>query len=222
MPGLVSTLGSKLLGLIPKPVVHAFEDVLARYWTWRSPGLDPQPVPAVGWSPSDNLQLTMNLVMPLADKTAVGRATAMGAIAASIDELFVGLDNVGTVHFARFDIIDGNLCMLSVFDGDFRAYIRDFIVVFGSVFDALMAFVEDPPTTPCAHHVEEFVDWIAAHDAFHIQGDVSKMFPRASLTDVPRDLVVLMQEHPNVQMGIYRGYPGFSVPQIRDGLGVGW
>ena len=219
MPNIWSTIGR----LIPKPVVHAFEDVLARYWTWRSPGLDPQPVAPIGWSPGDNLQLTMNLVMPLADKTAVGRAKAMGAIAASIDELFVGLDNVGTVHFARFDIIDGNLCMISVFDGDFRAYIRDFIVVFGSVFDALMAFVEDPPTTPCAQNVEEFIDWIAARDAFHIPGGVSTMFPNLqSLSEVPRDLVVLMQENPNVQLGIYRGYPSFSVPQIRDGLGVGW
>ena len=88
----------------------------------------------------------MNLVMPLADQTPVGRARAAQAVAANIDELFTGLSNVGTVHFARFDLIGGNLCMYSVFDGDFRAYIRDFICVFGSVFDSLLGRRRPPPS----------------------------------------------------------------------------
>ena len=37
-----------------------------------------------------------------------------------------------------------------VFDGDFRAYIRDFICVFGSVFDSLLGLVADPPPSPSA------------------------------------------------------------------------
>ena len=67
--------------------------------------------PSWSWSsaPADNLQKHMNLVMPLADKTAVGRAKAVQAIAANVDELFTGLNNVGTVHTARFDLIGSNL-----------------------------------------------------------------------------------------------------------------
>ena len=61
----------------------------------------------------------MNLVMPLADQTAVGRAPRCRPSRQDIDELFTGLSNVGTVHQARFDLVGGNLCMFSVFDGDF-------------------------------------------------------------------------------------------------------
>jgi hypothetical protein len=50
-----------------------------------------------------------------------------------------GLDNVGTVHFARFVIVDDNyICMFSVYDGDFTKYIRDFIATIG-VFDGVVA-----------------------------------------------------------------------------------
>jgi hypothetical protein len=104
----------------------------------------------------------MNLVMPLRDQTAVGRARAAGAVSASVDELFTGLNVVGTVHFARFDIIDGNLCMFSVFDGDFTTYIRDFIALFGSVFDVPRTHVKDPPPVPSERHTEEFIDWVHA------------------------------------------------------------
>ena len=64
---------------------------------------------------------------------------AAQAVSASVDEVFTGLNAVGTVHFARFDIIGGNLCMLSVYDGDFTTYIRDFITLFGNVFDTQVA-----------------------------------------------------------------------------------
>jgi hypothetical protein len=37
----------------------------------------------------------MNLVMPLKDKTAIGRAQAALVIGSSLDEIYSGLDNVG-------------------------------------------------------------------------------------------------------------------------------
>jgi hypothetical protein len=170
-----------------------------------------------------NVQSTMNLIMPLRDTTAVGRARAAGDIAASVDELFTGLNVVGTVHFARFDIIDGNLCMFSVFDGDFTTYIRDFIALFGSVFDVLMTHVKDPPPVPSELHPEAFIDWVHAHDALQIPRDLLKLDPKlGDLRDLQRDFVLILDANPNVQLGVYRGYPGSSVAQIRDGLGVGW
>lgn len=199
------------------------QEVIAWYWNWRKGPVDADPVAVGGLAPSNNMQLTMNLVMPLKDKTAVGRAELMKAMAYSIDELFTGLNNVGTVHFARFDIIDGNLCMISVYDGDPKGYIRDFIVMFGNVFDALMDFVVKPPPTPSAENVDEFLDWIMEHDAFHIPGGIASMFPDLESMDyLARDLVLLMYEHDNVQLGVYRGCPGFSAAKIRDEMGVGW
>jgi hypothetical protein len=70
------------------------------------------PRPAV--QPSENVQRMMNLLMPLKDKSAIGRARAAMAIAENVDEIFAGLDNVGTVHFARFLLIGDYICMISV------------------------------------------------------------------------------------------------------------
>lgn len=209
----------KLLG----PITHLFEGVLTKFWAWRLGPVHAEPVPGGGPAASDNLQVTMNLIMPIVDTTAVGRAKLMGTIGGVVDELFVGMDNVGTVHFARFDIIGDNLCMISVFDGDPKAYIRDFIAMFGGVFNALMTVVQDPPPTPCEEHVDDFIEWVAARDAFHIPGGITSTFPDLTKAEnAGRDLVRLMNEHEHVQLGIYRGYPGFSAAQIRSKLGVGW
>ncbi len=200
---------------------HLLERVLIAFWRRAAPIKVAEP----GYSTAlaDNLQMHMNLVMPLADQTAVGRAKAAQAIAANIDELFTGLNNVGTVHFARFDLIGGNLCMYSVFDGDFRAYIRDFICVFGSVFDSLLGLVADPPPSPSALHPEAFIDWIHRHDSFQIPRDLTSLFPEEkNVENLSRDLVLLLDEKPNIQLGRFSGYPGVSAAQIRHSSGLGW
>lgn len=202
-------------------VTRIFERILIAFWRRAAPVKIARP----GYSTAlaDNLQLHMNLVMPLADQSAVGRARAAQAIAANIDELFTGLSNVGTVHFARFDLIGGNLCMYSVFDGDFRAYIRDFICVFGSVFDSLLGLVADPPPSPSAQHPEAFIDWIHRHDSFQIPRDITSLFPEEkNIENIGRDLVLLLDKYPNVQLGRFSGYPGVSVAQLRHGAGLGW
>ena len=197
------------------------ERVLVAFWRRAAPVKITEP----GYSTNlaDNLQFHMNLVMPLADQTAVGRAQAVQAVAANIDELFTGLSNVGTVHFARFDLVGGNLCMYSVYDGDFHAYIRDFISVFGSVFDSLLGLVADPPPSPSALHPEEFIDWIHRHDAFQIPRDLTTLFPEEkNIKNLSRDLILLLDAKQNVQIGRFSGYPGVSAAQIRHGTGLGW
>jgi hypothetical protein len=40
---------------------------------------------------------------------------------------------------------------------------------------------------------------------------------------IPRKLILQLHENPNASLGSgYRGYPGFSVAQIRDQLELGW
>jgi hypothetical protein len=149
-----------------------------------------------------------------------GRAEATEALTRATDEVLVGLNNVGTVHFARFDIVKGNLCMFSVYDGGFPAYIRDFISAIGTAFDAIMDLVKDPPPTPCAQHVDEFIEWVHAHDMLQLPEDPAA--PSADVTLLARRTLTLLYPHRNVQLGFYRAYPGFSAAQIRDGLGIGW
>jgi hypothetical protein len=136
-------------------------------------------------------------------------------------EVFAGLDNVGTIHFARFDIVDGNLCMFSVYDGDFAAYIRDFVSSIGNVFDDIVRQVKDPPRLPVREHVDEFIEWVRARDAFQMPESPVDLLTR-DVETIPRDTIVALHRNPNVQLGIYRAYPGFSAAQIRDGLSIGW
>jgi hypothetical protein len=177
--------------------------------------------------PTDNLMRTMNLVMPLKNKTAVGRAEAALVIGSSLDEIYTGLDNVGTVHMARFTIVDDKLLMFSWYDGDFRTYIRDFIMTLGHAFDAVVGLVEDPPPTPCWQHVDEFIDWVHAHDALQLPDNAADLIELVAphlhnLEDTSRYLVLQLHQNPNVQLGSYRGYPGYTVAQVREKLGVGW
>jgi hypothetical protein len=208
--------------------------ILVPYWAWRTP-VSPLPGgPPFSIQPGDNLQRMMNLVMPLKDKSAVGRALAALAIAQNKDEIYAGLDNVGTVHFARFVIVDNNICMMSVYDGDFTNYIRDFIATIGSVFDAVVSLVEGGEAViPSEENVEKFIDWVHAHDMYQVPD-----LPTGVLRDqeaangdtaaddlrlLPRKLILQLQANQNVSLGSgYRAYPGYSAAQVRKQFGIGW
>jgi hypothetical protein len=211
--------------------------VLVPYWAWRTP-VSPLPGgPPFSIQPGDNLQRMMNLVMPLKDKSAVGRALAALAIAQNKDEIYAGLDNVGTVHFARFVIVDNNICMMSVYDGDFTNYIRDFIATIGSVFDAVVSLVEGGEAViPSEENVEKFIDWVHAHDMYQVPDlptgvlrdqEAANGDTAASGADdlrlLPRKLILQLQANQNVSLGSgYRAYPGYSAAQVRKQFGIGW
>ncbi len=162
----------------------------------------------------------MNLIMPLKYRYLVTRGDLTKGLATAVDQILVGLNNVGTVHFARFDLVAGNLCMFSIYDGEITGYIRDFINVIGQAFDVLMGFVADPPPTPVSEHPDEFVAWVAAHDAFQLPEEPTDL--RADLRAVERETLLVLRQHPNVQFGVYRCYPGYSAAQVRQALRVGW
>jgi hypothetical protein len=192
--------------------------LLTSFWARRFRPLPPPSPTAVNIT--DNVQRAMNLVMPLRFRGVVWRGEVVRALAGAGNELLVGLNNVGTVHFARFDIVGRNLCMFSIYDGDFTAYIRDFIACVGTAFDALMAFVDDPPPTPVALHVDEFVEWVAARDAYQLPDSSTDLSP--DLVNLQRAFLVTLYEQSNVQVALYRSYPGFSAAQIRERLAIGW
>jgi hypothetical protein len=224
-------------GLPNNPVVQF---LMARigvpYWAWRTP-VKPQPGgPRASIQPGDNIQCMMNLVMPLKDKSAIGRAHAAMAIAQYKDEIYAGLDNVGTVHFARFVIVDDNICMFSVYDGDFTNYIRDFITTIGSVFNAVVELVDKGEAViPCEQNVEAFIEWVHARDMYQVPDLATDILTEQKaangnaasgnddLRKLPRDLVLQLHANPNVSLGGgYRAYPGYSAAQVRQKFGVGW
>jgi hypothetical protein len=177
--------------------------------------------PPASMAPSDRLQRTMNLVMPLKRHSLESRGLMTMALVQATDEVLTGLNNIGTVHFARFDIVDGNLCMFSVFDGELTAYVRDFVATIGNAFDRIFKHLKDPPPYPVRLNVEEFVAWVQAHDAFQMPELPTDLITR-DLTSLKRDTVVTLHRNPNVQLGVYRAYPGVSAAQVRHNLSVGW
>jgi len=167
----------------------------------------------------------------------IGRAEAVRAIAENKDAIYAGLNQVGTVHFARFVIVDGNICMFSVYDGDFTNYIRDFIATIGSVFNALVELVEGGDAViPCERNVEAFIQWVHERDLYQVP-DTATDFLRDQealngdaavsgnddLSLLPRKLILQLRANANVSLGSgYRAYPGFSAAQVRKQLGIGW
>ena len=188
-------------------------------WAWRAPKTRLAFPPTTGLS--DNTQRTMNLIMPLRDPSAAGRAKLLKLFITDGETILTALRNVGTVHSARFDILGGRLCLFSVYDGDFAAYIRDFIVTVGPFFNDLFGgHVKQPPPLPVEEHVDEFVAWVAAHDLVQLPEDVTEVCPDFQYLD--RSAAVLLHDHPELQIFSYSQYPSFSAAQIREGLHIGW
>jgi hypothetical protein len=211
--------------------------VVIPYWNWREPRRKLPGGPRPSPQPGENLQRMMNLVMPLKDPSPMGRAMAAVVVANNVDEIFSGLDNVGTVHNARFLLLGDNLCMLSVYDGDFTNYIRDFIASIGSVFDEIMKIVEGgEELLPTEEKIEKFIDWVHEHDLFQVPDIPTDLFALQDsvkapgepvgphpLRTLPRELILQFHANPDVSLGGgYRAYPGVSAAQIRKNHNMGW
>jgi len=119
----------------------------------------------------------LTLLMPVApgvDPTAIATA-----LAKYHDQIQAALTSVGTVHYARFVLLDRSspslqpgagtgpfvLGVITEYDGDFDAYIQDFVAKVGVVFDALLAFtVGGKEITPVADHISKFITYVRQYD----------------------------------------------------------
>jgi hypothetical protein len=78
--------------------------------------------------------------------------------------LFQAQDTIGTIHYSRFTVLsEKTLLFLADFDGEFTQLMTDLAGHSAPVFDAIFQHVTDPPPSPVADHVEEFVEWTAKH-----------------------------------------------------------
>lgn len=122
--------------------------------------------------------------------------------------LDAALEAVGTVHYARFLLLDTSqanlqpsgspsgplvLAVITTYDGDFALYVQDFVAQLGDVFDALLRFTADGASlVPVRDHVRAFTAWVAANDA--------------------------SQQPPNSELSQYAAYP-YTVQAIKAHLG---
>jgi len=138
--------------------------------------------------------------MPLAEDVDLSKLQAV--LEEHQPQVDVALEAIGTVHYARFVLLDGSspnlqprggtgpfrLAVITSYDGDFDVYIQAFVDEVGRIFDALLQFSADGAgLVPVCAHVEEFTAYIAANDA--------------------------SRQPPNNAFEFYSAYP-YSVPQV--------
>jgi hypothetical protein len=180
-----------------------------------------RPVPAESTALSDNVQIGLNLILPLKDNTVAGLADVVQVLAESQDEIVAALASLGTVHHARFVLIERNLCVFTIYDGEFSGYLRNYAYTLGPFFDRLLKSVKDAPHTPVRSNIEEFIAWVAAHDAVQIPpSNLGSL--NVDFTVLQRTIAVLLHNYAAVELGEWGAYSGYSAAQIRNNLGIGW
>lgn len=80
--------------------------------------------------------------------------------------IFGALTRIASVHFARFTFLenDTRLGVITSYDGDFDAYVNEFVDEIGDVFNTLLQHMEDAPPLPVQQHREEFLQFVRERD----------------------------------------------------------
>jgi hypothetical protein len=139
----------------------------------------------------------LTLIMPIIPGTSL---TAIAAtLAENTKQIDDALKTIGTVHFARFLLLDSSkpnlqpdltaktasnslvLGVITEYDGNFNMYIQDFVSKLGGVFDALLEFVVDgKKLIPVDNNVAAFQAYITLNDASqHIpNADLYQAYPQ--------------------------------------------
>lgn len=120
----------------------------------------------------------LTLLMPIIPGTSPLEIGA--ALAKYNTEIDTALTSIGTVHYARFLLLDRAapnlqpsgpsdqlvLAVITEFDGSFQAYIGDFVSQIGDVFNALLQFVVGgAAVTPVQSNMAAFSAFVTANDA---------------------------------------------------------
>jgi len=121
----------------------------------------------------------LTLMLPIIPGTSV--ATLSGVLEQYTPLLYSGLESVGTVHYARAVFLDTSkpnllpgllstgpfvIAIITEYDGDFDAYIQDFVSAIGAVFNAVLPYVVGGAAlVPVANNVAAFQAFLAQNDA---------------------------------------------------------
>jgi len=123
----------------------------------------------------------LNLVMTLKPGVGPGVQSAGPALMA---KMLTASDQIGTLHDARFVLLDQSTASLfTIYDGDFETYIADFVKYMGDIFDALLPHMVDAPALPVEKNAQEFLEWVRARDLPSIHGFYCA-YPNLTVQDI--------------------------------------
>jgi hypothetical protein len=96
----------------------------------------------------------------------------------------LALNKLSNVHFARFSFLSTDqLGVITTYDGDFDAYINEFIDNIGDVFNALLVHVENAPPLPVQTHRQEFLNYVRTVDCRCV-GPFYSAYPEHTVLDI--------------------------------------
>jgi hypothetical protein len=99
--------------------------------------------------------------------------------------IWMALDKLRIVHFARFVFLENNtkLAIITTYDGTFDDYLNEFIDEIGDVFNVLLQHMKDAPPLPIQKNRNAFRDYVKANDLGGIEPFYSA-YPQATVLDI--------------------------------------
>lgn len=134
-------------------------------------------------------QASLNVAMRLKSPVRDNADRVREVIRAGAPRIEQALRESRHVHFAWFELIESDsvLVLHTVYDGPFAAYIQDFALKVGDLFDLLFECIEDPPPTPVDKFPNEFVAQIQRYNRAPTMGYFFSAYPGSDVARILRD-----------------------------------
>jgi hypothetical protein len=113
-----------------------------------------------------NIQTALTAVMEIKRPTALHARALKFVLTHAYQQVVDILDQVGTVHFARFIFLesDTKLALITSYDGSFETYLKNYIEVAGDLFDLMLEHIQDAPPLPVRQYRNEFIEYVRRID----------------------------------------------------------
>jgi hypothetical protein len=133
------------------------------------------------------LTLVMTIKSPEDYATLKATLEQVQSLPRDVNPITTALDALRTVHFARFTFIDETrLAVITTYDGDFEAYINEFVDHIGDVFNMLLSYMDGAPPLPVQEHRHEFLDFVRRYDLTCLPPFYSA-YPERTVLDITAD-----------------------------------
>lgn len=131
------------------------------------------------------LTLVMTIKSPADYEQLNGLLKNLQAPPPDKNPIWVALEKLNNVHFARFVFLENNtkLAVITTYDGTFEDYIADFTREIGGIFDELLKHMVDAPPLPVKTHAKAFLDYVLANDLPFIKPFYSA-YPKSTVADI--------------------------------------
>lgn len=114
-----------------------------------------------------HIQTALTAIMEIKQPTTLHARALKFLLTHAYQRVVDILDQVGTVHFARFVFLanDTKLALITSYDGSFETYMKNYIEVAGDLFDLMLDHIHDAPPLPVQQYRNEFIEYVRRIDA---------------------------------------------------------